>query len=127
MPIDVTQEGGINNYFDSANKTHTGDACDVIAMLEYSDIWRGSGTLHESGTMRLDMQGSYPEGSGTVYNLQVQVNGVRGSSTVAHALVSDEVQNDDPANQRGVAHKVISALNQSLDTGCTFRVTGSIP
>ncbi|MDE3205664.1 MAG: hypothetical protein KGQ66_15770 [Acidobacteriota bacterium] len=126
MPIEVAQGNGINNYFEP-NRSQREDAQEVINKLEYEDIWRGSKTLREAGTMRLDMQGSYSEGQFTIYNLQVQVNGISGSSTVAHALVSDEVCQDDPANQRGVVNKVIGALNQSLDTGSTYSVTGSIP
>jgi hypothetical protein len=79
--------------------------------------------------MRIDMQGTTTATSTTPvqYNLQVQKNGMDASSTVAHANVSVSLQTTDPTNQRGVVNKVVSALNQSMDTGLSYTVTGSIP
>lgn len=34
---------------------------------------------------------------------------------------------NDPANQRGAVNKVVSALNQSLDSGRSYTVTGTNP
>ncbi len=79
--------------------------------------------------MRIDMQGTTTATSTTPvqHNLQVQKNGLSSSSTVAHANVSVSLQTTDPINQRGVVNKVVSALNQSMDTGLSYTVTGSIP
>jgi len=56
-------------------------------------------------------------------NLALQLNIGVCSSVL---LSKEPIQTLDPANQRGVAHAVISALNQSLDTGKLWTVTGSL-
>ncbi|HEX7363400.1 MAG TPA: hypothetical protein VF283_23155 [Bryobacteraceae bacterium] len=130
MPIAVNQGAAIPNYPAQAPSQAIKTAAQtVIAQLQYGDIWRGAGTLHNNGAVRLDMQGQIAAvgGAPAQQNIQVQLNGVRGRSTVAHANVSHSVVTDDPANQRGVARKVISALNQSLDSARSYTVTGSIP
>jgi hypothetical protein len=103
----------------------------LMTQLQYDDLWRGSGTVRNdrAGGMRIDMQGTTTATPTTPvqHNLQVQKNGVSGNSTVAHANVSVTLQTTDPMNQRGVVNKVISALNQSMDTGHSYTVTGSIP
>jgi hypothetical protein len=98
------------------------NACqDVIAQLVFADLGRGAGTLHTVGVARLDMQGHNAAGAA---NLQVQI----GNSTVACALVAGSIQAmGDAANQRGGAAAAISALNQSLDSGTIWNVTGSVP
>jgi len=125
MPINLTEGGAIPNYRAPGNAQRS-SAQDVIAQLQYADIWRGAGTLHDDGVMRLDMQGQIA-GPPKKQNLQVQIDGIAGNSTVAHANVSHSVMTDDPANQRGVARKVISALNQSLDSGNSYTVDGTAP
>jgi muconolactone delta-isomerase len=128
MPVTITQGAAINNYLapNQARKTSTQN---VVAQIQYADIWRGAGTLRNNGVMRVDMQGQIAAAGGVParQNIQVQVNGVAGHSTVAHADVSHSLQTNDPINQRGVVNKVISALNQSLDSGRSYTVTGSIP
>ncbi len=128
MPMVVAPGGPIPNHFANANQRQLKAAQEVIAQLQYADIWRGAGTLHESKNelMRLDMQGTIP-GNPVRHNIQVQVNGIQGASTVAHADVSASLMTHDAANQRGVANKVISALNQSLDNGQSYTVTGTSP
>lgn len=97
-------------------------ACqDVIAQLQFADLGRGPGTLHTVGVARLDMQGHTAAG---VANLQVQI----GGNTAACALVAGSIQAiTDPTNQRGGANAAISALNQSLDSGTIWNVTGNVP
>jgi hypothetical protein len=127
VPITVTAGNTINNYYGEPNKKERQSAQDVINQLEYDDLWRsGKSNIHDDGVMRLDNQGSYGSDP-TWYNIQIQVDGVSGSSTVAHALVSDEIQTDDPINQTGAKNKVLSALQQSLDYAVTYTVEGSIP
>lgn len=93
----------------------------VIAQLTFSDMTRGAGTLHTVGVARLDNQGR--TGAGDT-NLQVQI----GTKTAAAALIAaSALQTTDPANQRGVANAGISVLNQSLDSGTIWSVTGSLP
>ena len=125
MPMTVTQGAAIPNHY-QPNANQRTAAHNVIAQLQYADLWRGAGTLHNNGTLRVDMQGTIP-GNPIQHNIQVQVNGVNGSSTIAHANVSASIMTKDPANQRGAANKVISALNQSLDTGHSYSVAGTNP
>jgi hypothetical protein len=121
MPMNVVKGGPIAGHLHPNSNQHAA-AQEVINMLQYADIWRGAGTLHSNATMRLDMQGVIA-GNPVQHNLQVQT----GTHTVAHANVSASVMTNDAANQRGVAHKVISALQQSLDSGHSYSVTGTAP
>ncbi|MGA4670768.1 hypothetical protein ACPCG0_13390 [Propionibacteriaceae bacterium Y1923] len=125
MPIQRVQSGPIPRYFGALNAAQTQDAKDVIAMLEYTDIFRSARTLHNTALIRLDMQGQIP-GPPQQANIQAQVNGVQGNSTVAHVLVDWSVANDDPANQLGVERAVRAALRSSLADGHTWLVSGSI-
>lgn len=101
-----------------ANKRE--DSYAVIAKLKFSDLGRGAGTLHTSGSARLDMQGHTADGD----NLQVQI----GNGTVSAVLVADSVlQTKDIANQRGIQNAVISVLNLSVDTGTIWKLTGKLP
>jgi hypothetical protein len=115
----------VSNHFQPNQQQRTA-AHEVIAQLQYADLWRGAGTLHQNNLVRVDMQGTIA-GNPVRPNIQVQVNGIRGNSTIAHADVSARLMTNDPANQRGVASKVISALNQSLDSGHSYTVTGTGP
>jgi hypothetical protein len=95
------------------------DSYAVIAKIKFADLGRGAGTLHTSGSARLDMQGHTADGD----NLQVQI----GNGTVSAVLVADSVlQTKDQVNQRGVQNAVISVLNQSVDTGTIWKLTGSL-
>lgn len=125
MPITRTQGGPIPNFY-NPNNGQRESSRNVIAQLEYADLWRGPGTLRDNKVMRVDMQGHIP-GPPIQYNIQVQVDGIFGNSTVAHAIVSSTIQTDDPANQRGSLRAVIAALNESLDTGRTYTVAGTSP
>lgn len=125
MPINVAQGPAINNRF-VPNQAQKTSAQAAIAQLEYAQIWRGAGTLVDNQVVRVDMQGTIA-GPPIQHNIQVRIDGVRGNSTVADVNVSATLMTNDPANQRGVLRKVISALNQSLDTARTYTVTGTAP
>lgn len=125
MPITRTQGNQIPNLF-APNAGQRSSTQNVIALLQYGDLWRGAGTLRDNGVMRVDMQGQIP-GPPIQSNIQVQVDGVRGNSTVAHVIVSSTIQTNDPANQRGSLNAVIAALNQSLDSGRSYTVAGTSP
>ena len=125
MPITRTENGAIPNHY-NPNNAQRGSCQNVIAQLQYADLWRGAGTLRDNGVIRVDMQGHIP-GPPIQYNMQVQVNGIQGKSTVAHAIISSTIQTADSANQRGALRSVIAALNQSLDTGNSYTVTGTSP
>jgi hypothetical protein len=127
MPMQVTQGQPIAHHLQPNNNQRTA-AQAVINLLQYTDLWRGPGKLRTSPdeSMRVDMQGTIP-GPPVRHNIQVQVNDMHGNSTVAHADVSTSLMTSDANNQRGVLRRVISALNQSLDDGHTYTVTGTSP
>jgi hypothetical protein len=120
MPLTKTNSNNPIRGILIPNAGQKSDCQDVIAKLTFADLGRGPGTLHTSGVARLDVQGVTP----TAVNLQVQI----GNGSTAAALIALTVQNTtDPANQRGVAAGVISVLNQSLDSGTIWNLTGSLP
>jgi hypothetical protein len=123
--MQVTQGQPIPNHL-QPNRNQHASAQEVINQITYADLWRGAGTLHKNPEMRVDMQGIIA-GNPVRHNIQVQVNGLKGASTVAHADVSASLMTENADNQRGVANKVISALNQSLDSGHSYAVTGTSP
>lgn len=130
MVVSIVQNGPIPNYYTGLNAARRTAAQNVIAQLQYADLWRGAGTLYTNDLMRIDMQGLIPAHGGTPAqsNIQVQVNGVTGHSTVAHANVSYSLNGITNAeNQQGAANQVISALNRSLDSGYSYSVTGTLP
>jgi hypothetical protein len=121
MPITKANSGNAIAGIIVPNAAQKRDCQDVIAQLVFADLGRGAGMLHNVGAARLDMQGHTAAGAA---NLQVQI----GGSTAACALVAATIQAmADPANQRGGANAAISALNQSLDSGTIWNVTGSVP
>lgn len=124
MPITVTVNGPIPGHI-VPNQNQRDDAQDVIALLQYDDIWRTARTLRSAGVARLDMQGTIPANGGAAarQNLQVQI----GNNTVAHADVSTSIQTGDAANQRGALRRVIGALNQSLNAQQSYVVAGTSP
>ncbi len=127
MPIILTQGAQIPNHANPSGAQKRASP-DAIGGIDYARIFGGPGTIGQDGQriMRVDMQGNIP-GPPIVKNLQVQINGIGGHTTVAHALVSTTLMTNDPANQRGVTHKVQAALNRSLDDGHTWNVNGTAP
>ena len=127
MPLILTQGNPIPNFFANINQNMRNDAYAAIAQLKYEDLFRGAGTLTNMDRVRVDMQGTFNRNGFTWSNIQVQINNQRGNSTIAHVELSRQCANITNAeNQRGVAHKVHSALNQSLSTGCTYIITGTL-
>lgn len=129
MPVNVTNtQTPIPNIFLNINNIIRNDAHDAIGALQYTDLFRAAGTLTQSNTIRIDMQGHFQRNGLEWSNIQAQVNGINGNSTVAHIEVSNAGANiNDPTNQCGFANRVRSALEQSLDNGTTFQVTGMYP
>ena len=128
MPMKIDKGTTINNvYPDKLTKDQSEAAHKVIAQLQYADLFRDSGLLREvKPLMRVDMQGII-RGSPDRSNIQVQVNGVKGTSTVAHVDFARNLVSNDPRNQTGVVNQVIAALNKSLDDKCSYAVTGTAP
>lgn len=121
MPLIKTNTGYIIRGNVNLNSRQRDDCHDVIALLKFEDLGRGAGTLREKGAARLDMQGRTTEGEA---NIQVQI----GGNTVAAVLVANTVLTiADPINKTGACNGAISVLNQSMDAGTVFKLTGTLP
>ncbi|CCY63929.1 putative uncharacterized protein [Clostridium sp. CAG:967] len=128
MPLTITQGNQIPNFYASINQNMRNDAHNAIGQLQYADLFRGAGTLTNFDRVRVDMQGTFNRNGSTWSNIQVQVNGQNGNSTIAHVELNHQCANiTNIENQRGVTNKVRSALEQSLDSGNTYVVTGTLP
>ena len=121
MPLIKTDTGNPIRGIIVPNANQREDCYAVIAMLDFADLGRGPGTLHVSGVARLDLQGHTAAGD---VNLQVQIG---GGSVVAALVAPTVLAIPDPANQRGAANGTISVLNQSMDTGTIWTLTGTLP
>lgn len=120
MPLTKTNTNNAIRGRTIPNSGQRKDCNAVIAKITFADLGRGAGTLHTVGVARVDMQGDTKEGA----NIQVQI----GKGTVAAAIIFNSVQQTtDPANQRGAAKGTISVLNQSMDTGTVWNLTGTLP
>lgn len=121
MPLTKTNTNNAIRGRTIPNSGQRKDCNAVIAKITFADLGRGAGTLHTVGDARVDMQGRTAAGDA---NIQVQI----GKGTVAAAIIFNSVQQTtDPANQRGAANGTISVLNQSMDTGTVWNLTGTLP
>ena len=103
-------------------------AREAIDALQYADLFRTQVSKvrqDAARTMRVDIQGDIV-GPPLMKNIQVQVNGVNGSSTVAVAIISTSTETADPVNRQGVLNMAKKALNKSLDTKLQYTLTGAI-
>ncbi|MBD7961983.1 hypothetical protein H9646_16025 [Comamonas sp. Sa2CVA6] len=121
MPLTKTDSQNPIRGLATLTMKERGDCQDVIAKIEVADLGRGAGTLHTSGSARLDLQGKTANGS---VNLQVQI----GTATAAAALIAPTVLiTADDSHLPGIKKGVISVLNQSLDSGTIWNLTGTLP
>ncbi|WP_150139094.1 hypothetical protein [Candidatus Enterovibrio escicola] len=121
MPITkVDTKKPIRGYI-KPNKTQRVDCQTVINALDYADLSRGPGTLHTSGSARIDMQGKTALGAS---NIQVQI----GSKTASTLIISKTALDiTDITNQKGMVNAAISVLNQSMDSGTIWNIEGTLP
>lgn len=121
--LQVQQQGPMPNAFGNMNANQQHDAMHAIDAIDFADVWRAAGTIVNEGTVRVDVQGRT---GNQQQNLQVQINGVQGNSTVATALVADSVGETSIEAQRVYAlRKIRSALFSSLNDGHIYSVSGS--
>lgn len=121
MPLTKTNTGNAIPRIVVPNARQRERCYEVIAQLDFADLGRGAMTLHTVDDVRLDMQGRTAAGDA---NLAVQIGGgVCASAVISHtALIVNNTE-----NQRGVSNAAISVLNQSLDTGNNWTLTGQLP
>ena len=130
MTVTVIQGAAIAGAI-APNAAQHAAAKRAIELLTYADLWGGARTIHTDPpraaraqqVCRLDEQGNFARAGFNWSNLQVQI----GNASCAHAEVSAQTANNDAQNRVGVRNRVVSALNQSLDSGNTFVVSGTSP
>ncbi|MBQ25512.1 hypothetical protein [Alcanivorax sp.] len=121
--LQVERMGDVRNAYGNMNANQEHDARLAINAIDFADVWRGAGTIVNQGLVRLDVQGRTAAGE---QNLQVQINGVNGNSTVAAALIAESVQNANIEAQRVYAvRKIKDALFSSMNDSHIYRVTGT--
>ena len=121
--LQVERMGNVRNAYGNMNANQERDARLAINAIDFADVWRGAGTIVNQGLVRLDVQGRTAAGE---QNLQVQINGVNGNSTVAAALIAESVQDASIEAQRVYAvRKIKDALFSSMNDSHIYRVTGT--
>lgn len=121
--LQVERMGDVRNAYGNMNGNQERDARLVINAIDFADVWRGAGTIVNEPLARLDVQGRTAAGE---QNLQVQINGVNGNSTVAAALIAESVQDaSTKAQQVYAVRKIKDALFSSMNDGHIYRVTGT--
>ena len=121
--LQVQRQGPIRNAYGNMNQNQHSDAVTAINSLIDTAIWRGAGTIINHGTVRIDVQGY--TGAGDL-NLQAQINGVNGNSTVAAILVAASVAEANTQAQHVYAtRKLKNALFESMNDGYIYRVSGT--
>lgn len=121
--LQVQQGEETPNRYCTMTASQQHDAMYAIDAIDFADVWRDSRGIVKRGEMRVDVQGR--TGS-QQQNLQVQLNGIKGNSTVACALVADSVGvTSIEAQQVYALRKVKNALFSSLNDGHIYRVSGS--
>jgi hypothetical protein len=115
------------------NRDMRRDAATAFAAIQYADVWREGETIADTDTVRVDVQGATTNPPGV--NLQAQLNGVRSNSTIATALVEQQVRTsagNNGADQATALQLIQNALTQSLNTlmannPTQFAVRGTFP
>jgi hypothetical protein len=121
--VSVRSGSAIRNAYTSATSRNESDAKSAIGNLDFADLYRRPPFRINRSSVRLDAQGL--SGGGDA-NWQVQINGISGSSTIAHVQVEAELGGASTRErQQYVQRKVRGALLESLRTGKSYRVTGS--
>ncbi len=127
MPIVSAQGGAIPNgvVYNAAQRT---DALTAIGQVQLADVWRGpqANPIANTVRVRVDSQGNNAAGRA---NLQAQLNGVNGNSTIAHVLVDASVGaaggQAQAAQQLYAIRQIRGALQNSLTNGTTYTLTGT--
>ncbi|EAL73093.1 hypothetical protein DDB_G0269008 [Dictyostelium discoideum AX4] len=112
----------IPNGVNSNNKNKK-DLKSAAEDLNYANIFRDrQGTIVKGESVRIDMQGSYTRDGQRWFNLQAQLNGIKGKSTIAHVNVAQNAMSNNLAEQAHVTNVVIAAMLNSYIIGKTYHV-----
>ena len=121
--INVAATGPLRNYPKvPPNATQMSDARGVIAKLNFADIWRKPPFSITQGTVRLDIQGGIANGG---RNIQVQLNGASGDSTISGTTVQGNVGTASTAARQDYVQRMVrNALANSLNDRQFYDVNG---
>jgi hypothetical protein len=106
------------------------DAVEAIQAVQLSDCWRtaqggGGRTIAKVGSVRVDVQSV----SAGIANVQAQINGVTGNSTIAHVQLASSIGmaggSEKAAQETYAIRQIRGALQNSLSTGRTYTLTGT--
>lgn len=128
MPIIKNSNGvQISNQAGVINSNQRADAIRAIQQLQLADIYRAGNTIAIEHTVRIDCQGV--NGAGQA-NLQAQLNGVHGNSTIAHVLVDATVGQvqagyAQQAQTLYAIRQIKGAFSASLNDRTTWVVQGT--
>lgn len=118
----VRQGSAIRNHYTGATSRNLQDGNSAIAALDFAELYRKPPFRITKGSVRLDAQGLNSDGDA---NLQIQLNGVSGKSTIAHVQVAAELGGaSTPDRAKYVQRKVRGALLKSMETGRSYTVSG---
>lgn len=125
MPIDTVEGDQFSGTTPSGRMVK--DLKGAIALLQFADLFRGSGTITKFGKVRIDVQGpwSKPGGRGRLgANIQAQV----GNETIAAIRVADTLGGARGATyELAVVEAVQDALRDSAQDGNWRNITGTSP
>jgi hypothetical protein len=130
MPINSVQGAAIPNgaNFNAAQRS---DAILAISQVKLSDCWRlapggGGRTISTTPCVRVDVQSVSAAG---VSNVQAQLNGVNGNSTIAHVQLAPSIGvTSGPRADAQLTYairQIRGALGNSLANGTTYTLTGT--
>ncbi|KAK5576177.1 hypothetical protein RB653_007318 [Dictyostelium firmibasis] len=123
LAVVVSQQGGNIPNGSASNNRNKKDLQSAANDLQYANIFKnGAGTIANEGTVRIDMQGTFSSGGQKWHNLQGQLNGVKGKSTIAHVQVAENAMTDNKAQQNALVTMVINAMMDSYTSGKTYSV-----
>jgi hypothetical protein len=108
---------------------------DVVGKLNFADVFRnGQYTIANSDypykknhtRVRIDHQGSHDNGhnqGGKWHNIQIQINGISGNSTVAHVNVHDSLASIDQNVSKIAQSKIRDALLSSFKDKHSYSIS----
>jgi hypothetical protein len=113
-PLHPDRAGKMRNSFPrNLNNDQREEVLEAIADLDFNELRGGAGTVVPGQRIRIDRQG---QTTNDEQNIQVQVNGVNGHSTVATVLIPNRYLNRtvNDHGQAQIINRVRGALQNSF-------------
>ncbi|KAK5576576.1 hypothetical protein RB653_007720 [Dictyostelium firmibasis] len=118
----VEEAGDISNKAET-NKRQFKDLKEATEKLQYADIFRSSANkISDHNSIRIDMQGTFQSDQQLFHNLQAQINGMNGQSTIAHVNVAESSMVDGHGDQTKLEELVAKTLIKSAEHGKSYNI-----